>query len=111
MDLGDDASHPPVSLELAAGGLSPAITTALTISTANRVTAFAPDNHSFSLTFTPATGMFSGKFTAAPHRVRFHSGILLPTADGAPAQGCGFFLRPGASLSDPMLSGSALITR
>lgn len=112
MDLGDDASHPPVSLELAAGGLSPAITTALTISTANRVTAFAPDNHSFSLTFTPTTGMFSGKFTAAPApRPISFQGILLPAADGAPAQGYGFFLRPGATLSDPMLSGSALITR
>lgn len=111
LDLGAGVSHSAVSLQLSEGGLTPSIATAITVSNANKVTAFTPDSHAFSLTFTPASGLFSGKFTASPTpRPISFQGILLPSADGLPAQGYGFFLRPGSTTSDPVLSGNVLIT-
>ena len=111
LELGAGVSHSAVSLQLSEGGLTPSIATAITVSNANKVIAFTPDSHAFSLTFTPASGLFSGKFTASPTpRPISFQGILLPSADGLPAQGYGFFLRPGSTTSDPVLSGNVLIT-
>lgn len=110
LDLGSAVSHPAIAMQLASGGISATATTALTISTANVVSTFAPNNLSYKLTFTPATGLFSGEFTDAGRKGKVE-GLVLPANALNTAEGRGFFLLPGAPATNPTLSGPVLIAR
>lgn len=110
MDLGNAAGAAPVELTLMRGGLPAPIVSNMTINTSNVVTVFAPNNNSLALTFTPKSGLFSGRFTtAAPARTTTFQGIILPPFGLTPAQGYGHFLLSGATPADPILSGEALL--
>ncbi len=112
LDLGSNPVHPAVSMELTNGGLSAMLVTDLTINTANKVTSFLPNDHSYLLTFTPKTGLFSGSFVpaAGTKAIKF-SGLLIPDAEPAFDAGFGYFLNPGTSIAKPILSGGVWIGR
>lgn len=110
--LGNAATHVSVALDLKDGGLGAGFRTYLTLSTANKVVTFAPNDHTYSLTFTPATGAFTGKFSVtAPARIATFNGLILQDASTGLASGYGYFLLPGVLAADPTLSGSAWVGR
>jgi hypothetical protein len=108
LDLGNGTTHALCRLELDDGGLGSKLTTALTISTANKVTAFTPNDHTYVLSFVPATGAFSGSFTVpSPTRKVSIQGLVVPDFTAGKSGGYGYFLLPGATASSPILSGNA----
>lgn len=110
--LGNTATHASVVLDLTGGGLAAPLETFLTLSTANKVVTFAPNDHVYSLTFTPTTGAFTGKFSVTgPARTVSCNGLILQDASTGLASGYGYFLLPGVLAADPTLSGSAWIGR
>lgn len=110
LDLGNGISHPLVSLELGDGGLASMLTTHLTLSTTNKVTAFAPNDHGYALVFTPATGIYSGRFAVdTPARKPAINGLVVPDMTAETSSGFGFFLLPGVFSTDPTLSGYSWI--
>lgn len=110
LHLGNKTPHAAVQLELSEGSLSPSLTTALTISAANKVTEFTPNDATYKLTFNPAKGLFSGSFVPAAGRKPIpFSGLLVPVTPLGRESGFGYFLNPGATKTSPILSGGAWI--
>jgi YD repeat-containing protein len=108
LGLGSGVGHDPVELVLSRGGLTPSLKSALTISTTSAVTSIDPNNNSLTLKFTPATGLVSGSFKVGTRASKF-SGLILPETAADPSEAFGSFLLPGATTSDPTLSGALYI--
>lgn len=110
LNLGNGAAHTTEYLRLDDGSLLPGLQTAITIATANKVTAFTPNDHTYSLTFTPTTGVFTGKFTMpSPTRSTSFNGLIVPDMLLGTTTGYGYFLLPGPLAADPILSGGATL--
>jgi YD repeat-containing protein len=108
LGLGKAAGHADIQLELQQGGLGAPILAALTISPANKVTAITPNPDSITLKFTAATGLVTGSFKQGLRKATF-SGLILPASAPDPSEAFGYFLLPGATTSDPTLSGALYI--
>jgi hypothetical protein len=108
MGLGSGVNHTPVELVLSRGGLSPSLESALALSTTSAATAITPNTNSINLKFTPATGLVSGSFKIGARTSKF-SGLILPETAIDPSEAFGYFLLPGATTSEPTLSGSVYI--
>jgi YD repeat-containing protein len=108
--LGNGVSHSAIQLELNDGGLTSQLTTALTISTANKVPLFTPNDHAYGLSFVPTSGIFSASFTmTSPTRRVAILGLIVPDVVNGTSNGFGYFLLPGATATTPILSGNGWI--
>jgi len=110
LDLGSAASHVPVVLNLTKGGLVGTLSSNLTISTANLVTAIVPNTNLIKLTFTSATGLVGGEFAVGTRKAKIE-GLILPANPLNDSEAYGFFHLPGAAVADPTLSGFLFIGR
>lgn len=108
LGLGSGINHAPVELVLSRGGLTPALQSALTLSTSSAVTTITPNTNSITVKFTAATGLVSGSFKVGA-RTSIFSGLILPATAADPSEAFGYFLLPGATTSEPTLSGSVFI--
>lgn len=108
LGLGSGINHAPVELVLSRGGLTPALQSALTLSTSSAVTTITPNTNSITVKFTAATGLVSGSFKVGARTSKF-SGLILPATAAAPSEAFGYFLLLGATTSEPTLSGSVFI--
>jgi len=108
LGLGGGASHSAIELVLTRGGLTPAIESAVIVSTANIVTALTPNTNSLVLKFTAATGLISGSFKSGTRTAAF-SGLILPATPTDPSEAYGYFLLPGAATGSPTLSGAVFV--
>ncbi len=108
LGLGSGINHAPVELVLSRGGLTAALQSALTLSTSSAVTTIMPNTNSITVKFTAATGLISGSFKVGA-RTSIFSGLILPATAADPSEAFGYFLLPGATTSEPTLSGSVFI--
>jgi YD repeat-containing protein len=108
LGLGAGINHAPVELVLSRGGLTPALQSVLTLSTTSAVTAIVPNTNSITVKFTAAAGLVSGSFKVGARTSKF-SGLILPATAADPSEAFGYFLLPGATKSEPTLSGSVFI--
>ena len=110
LDLGSAAGHVPVVLNLTKGGLVGTLSSNLTISTANLVTAIAPNANSIKLTFASATGLVGGEVALGTRKAKIE-GLILPANPLNDSEAYGFFHLPGATVTSPTLSGFLFIGR
>ncbi len=110
LDLGTLATHDSIHLNLTSGGLVTSINPALTVSTANLVTAITPNANTIKLTFTPLTGFFSGEFAVGTRKAKIE-GLILPANPLNDSEAYGFFLLPGTTATSATLSGFSFIGR
>jgi YD repeat-containing protein len=110
LDLGSAASHVPIVLNLTKGGVTGTISSNLTVSTANLVTAITPNNNATKVIFTSTTGLVGGEFSIGTRKAKLE-GLILPANPLNDSEAYGFFHLPGAATADPTLSGFFFIGR
>lgn len=111
LGLGGAATHDGIGLQLLGGGLTGAITGAVTLSTSHAVTGIVPNANAVSLKIAAATGLITGGFTEGGRKAKLEA-LILPEMPWNPLprpKAWGFFLLPGAGSGAPILSGEVFL--
>jgi YD repeat-containing protein len=110
LDLGLAVSHVPVVINLSKGGVTGTISSNVTLSTVNLVTAITPNSNAIKITFSSTTGLVTGEFAIGTRKAKIE-GLILPANPLNDSEAYGFFHLAGVSATDPTLSGFLFIGR